>query len=510
MIYFNTSIAKLVEMAVQRGEGMLSDSGALLVYTGKYTGRSPNDKFIVETPDTTQDIWWENNQKISATQFDRLHGKMLDYLRGKDLFVFAGYAGADPKYTLPIKVINEYAWHNIFIQQLLLRPQDTKWPVPTEPYLTILATPGFTASPSIDGINSEAFILVNLSKRIILIGGTHYAGEMKKSIFSVVNYLLPKQDILPMHCSANQSSTGEATLFFGLSGTGKTALSADANRHLIGDDEHAWSQDGIFNIEGGCYAKCISLSRESEPQIWSAIKFGTVLENVIVDNEARTPNYNNQAITENTRAAYPIDHIPNSIYPGVGNHPGSIIFLTADAFGVLPPIAKLTPEQAMYYFLSGYTSKLAGTERGITEPQATFSACFGSPFLPLKPVVYANLLKDKITKHKVRVYLVNTGWQGGSYGIGERINIHYTRRMVAAAVSGGLEAVDYNLDPIFNLNIPSKCPGIPDNLLTPLASWREKADYRQTALKLASMFCANAAKTGIPPEISQTGPINNQ
>ena len=508
MIYFNTSIAKLVEMAVQRGEGMLTATGALLVYTGKYTGRSPGDKFIVGTADTDQSIWWETNQIISEQQFDNLHVKMLNYLRGKDLFIFAGYAGADPRYSVPVKVINEYAWQNLFIQQLLIRPQDTYWPVPTVPQLTILAAPGFSAAPSVDGTNSEAFILLNLSKKLILIGGTLYAGEIKKAIFSVLNFLLPKQNILSMHCSANQNRAGETALFFGLSGTGKTSLATDSDRYLIGDDEHAWSQDGIYNMEGGCYAKCINLSCLEEPQIWAAIRFGTILENVVVDNEARHPNYNSAAISENIRAAYPITHIENSIYPGIASHPATIFFLTADAFGVLPPVARLTPEQVMYYFLSGYTSKLAGTEQNISEPQATFSACFASPFLPLRPMVYANLLKAKLVSYKTRVFLVNTGWQGGSYGTGSRISINDTRRIVAAASNGSLDTVEYITDPVFKLHLPTKCPGIADQMLTPSLSWQDKDAYRQTAGKLAALFQQNAVRAEFPQEILAAGPGN--
>lgn len=506
MLYFNTPIAKLVEMALQRKEGMLTATGAFLVYTGNHTGRSPNDKFIVESIDSQDDIWWENNQKISETQFENLHRKMLDYLRGKDLFIFAGYAGADPNYSTSVKVINELAWQNIFIQQLLLRPQDTNWPVPTDHQLTILAAPSFTAEPNLDGTNSESFIIIHLRKKIILIGGTHYAGEIKKSIFSVMNYLLPKQNILSMHCSANQKPDGQVTLFFGLSGTGKTSLSADAYHNLIGDDEHGWSQTGIFNIEGGCYAKCIGLSPKQEPQIWDALKFGTILENVVIDNAERIPNYASQALTENTRAAYPMNHIHNSIYPGLGSHPKTIIFLTADAFGVFPPIAKLTSTQAIYYFLSGYTSKLAGTERGITAPQATFSTCFGAPFLPLAPIVYATLLKEKINTHNVRVFLVNTGWHGGPYGLGKRIDINYTRKLITAAIDGILDDTQYITDSIFNLHIPARCPEIPDCLLMPAESWQDKMAYEETARHLISQFHANALKTGIPKEIAITGP----
>ncbi|WP_371381408.1 phosphoenolpyruvate carboxykinase (ATP) [Sporomusa aerivorans] len=506
MIYFNTAIPKLIEMALFRREGMLTATGAFLVYTGKYTGQSPNDKYIVETADTVQDIWWENNLKMSEKQFNSLHNKMLDYLRGKDLFIFAGYAGADPRYSLPVKVINEFAWQNIVMQQLLIRAQDTCWPVPTTPQLTVLAAPSFTANPAADGTRSETFIIINPGRKLILIGGTHYAGEIKESIFSLLNYLLPKQNILPMHCSANQAANGETALFFGLSGTGKTALSTNTDRCLIGNDEHGWSQDGIFNIEGGCYVKCTRLSRKYEPEIWDAIKFGAILENVVVDNEARRPNYDSQAITENTRAAYPMDHIPNSIYPGTGSHPSTIVFMTADAFGVLPPIARLTTEQALFYFLSGYSSRPAGTETGITEPQATFSACFGSSFFPLKPGVYANLLKEKINRHKVRVFLVNTGWQGGPYSSGTRINSNNTRLLVTAALNGFLDSAEYITEPVFKLHRPLKCPGIPDDLLNPSLFWHSQTAYRENALKLAAMFHSNACQADIPPELFAAGP----
>jgi phosphoenolpyruvate carboxykinase (ATP) len=507
-MHINTAIPQLVEMSLLRNEGILTSTGALRVATGKYTGRSPNDKFVVDTPEVHQDIWWDNNKRISERAFNELYQRMLQYLKDKDLFVFNGYAGADPKYTLPVRVINEFAWQNIFVQQLFLRQNDTGWTIPHEEAFTILAAPGFTAVPNEDETTSEAFIIVNLAKKIILIGGTNYAGEIKKSIFSVMNYLMPKQNILSMHCSANKSANDAVTLFFGLSGTGKTSLSADTDRFLIGDDEHAWSDSGIFNIEGGCYAKCISLTRENEPQIWDAIRFGTIVENVVLDPQTRVVDYENEAITENTRAAYPVHFIPNSVYPGVGGHPSTIIFLTADAFGVLPPIAKLDPQQAMYYFMSGYTSKLAGTERGITEPQATFSACFGQPFLPLHPLDYANLLKDKIACHKTRVFLINTGWQGGAYGTGKRISIQFTRRMVSAAMDGYLDYVDYVTDPIFNLQVPLKCPGVPDTILQPQNTWQDRAAYQRSAEQLAAMFHKNFAKfAGMPKEVVASGPF---
>uniref|UniRef100_UPI000C259A1B phosphoenolpyruvate carboxykinase (ATP) n=1 Tax=Mycobacteroides abscessus TaxID=36809 RepID=UPI000C259A1B len=423
---FNLSVPQLVEAAVQRGEAMLTASGALRAETGKYTGRSPKDKFIVDEPSVHDDIAWGSvNQPISAAAFDKLYQDVLEYLNGKDLFVFDGFAGANETYRLPIRVINEYAWHNLFVHQLFVRPtaEELKTHVPG---FTVISAPGFEANTALHGTNSETFIIVSFSKKMVLIGGSKYAGEMKKSIFSVMNYLLPQQQVFPMHCSANVGEQGDVALFFGLSGTGKTTLSADPNRRLIGDDEHGWSDLGVFNIEGGCYAKTINLTEEKEPQIWNAIKFGSVLENVVLDEETRIPDYDNGSLTENTRAAYPVDFIPGAMIPGEAGHPKVIVFLTADAFGVLPPISKLTKEQAMYHFLSGYTSKLAGTERGVTEPEATFSTCFGAPFLPLQPSVYAEMLGEKISKHNAQVYLVNTGWSGGPYGIGKRMNLAYT------------------------------------------------------------------------------------
>ena len=510
-VHVNMAIPRLVETAVCRGEGTLTRSGAIRVTTGKYTGRSPNDKFIVDTLNVHNEIWWDNNLKISEENFEKLLDKTLAYLEDKELFVFEGFAGADRSHSLPVRIINEYAWHNVFVQQLFLRESDTGWSFPEEPGFTVLCAPGSTAVPAENGTNSEAFVIIHFERKIVLIGGTQYAGEMKKSIFSVLNYLLPQQGILSMHCSANQGSNQDVALFFGLSGTGKTSLSADPDRFLIGDDEHGWAEHGIFNFEGGCYAKCINLSHENEPQIWDAVRFGAVLENAVMDPESREVDFNSDSITENTRAAYPVHFIPNCIYPGTGAQPGTVIFLTADAFGVLPPISKLSPEQAMYYFLSGYTSKLAGTERGITEPQATFSACFGSPFLPLHPMRYANLLKEKIAQHHTRVFLINTGWQGGAYGVGKRISIQMTRRMVSAAMDGYLDYVDYETHPVFNLQIPVSCPGIPDGVLQPQSSWADPAAYHKAAVHLAGMFDKNFRKfTGIPNEVIMSGPFSQE
>jgi phosphoenolpyruvate carboxykinase (ATP) len=506
-IYRNLPVPRLVEMALARGEGALTASGALRVVTGKYTGRSPDDKFIVETPEVAGELWWQNNKKMSEKAFNGLYRKVVDHLKAKDVFVFEGSVGADAAYAIPVRVINEFAWQNLFVRHLFIR-KDIPGGREKEAGFTLIAAPGCTADPEADGTHSEAFIVINLTQRVILVGGTHYAGEMKKAIFSVSNYLLPRQGILSMHCSANKGVDNDVALFFGLSGTGKTSLSADSDRLLIGDDEHGWSDNGIFNVEGGCYAKCIRLNRENEPQIWEAIRFGSVVENVAMDDVTRELDYDNEEITENSRVAYPIEYIPNSVHPSVGGHPSTVIFLTADAFGVLPAIARLNPEQAMYYFLSGYTSKLAGTERGIVEPQATFSACFGAPFLPLPPLTYANLLREKISQHNTRVFLINTGWQGGAYGIGKRISIQYTRRMVSSAINGYLDFVDYVNHPVFNLAIPAKCPGVPDDILMPQNTWADQEAYRVSAERLAAMFHKNFVKfSGMPADVSQSGPF---
>ena len=503
----NLPINKLVEISLAKGQGTLTATGALRIATGKYTGRSPKDKFVVRDAACEQEVWWDNNTPLSEEHFEKLYAKITAYLqaKGSDIYIFEGYAGADQKYTLPVRFINELPWQNIFVQQLFLRKHDLNWPIIDKEGFTVLVAPGCKADPQTDGTNSEAFVVLHLTKKIIMIGGTSYAGEQKKSIFSVMNYLLPKQNILSMHCSANQGTQGDVALFFGLSGTGKTTLSADPNRMLIGDDEHGWTEEGIFNFEGGCYAKCINLSKENEPQIWDAIKFGTIVENVVLDERGNI-DFDSAAITENTRAAYPVQYIPNCIYPGIGQIPKTVVFLTADAFGVLPPVAKLSPEQAMYYFISGYTSKLAGTERGITEPEATFSSCFGSPFLPLHPITYANLLKEKIQAHQTAVYLINTGWQGGQYGTGKRISIKDTRSIVSAAISGALADVNYTVDPIFNLNIPTSCPNVAANILNPQNTWSDPTAYTTTAKKLAAMFIKNFEKYDTNSELAKFGP----
>lgn len=505
-VYRNLSVSKLVEEAIKRGEGVLTNNGAFNVYTGKYTGRSPNDKFIVDEPEVHEYIWWENNKPISIDKFERLYNRLTAYLQNRDLFVFDGFVGADPEYRIPIRVITEYAYQSLLARQLFIRPNEEELKNHIPEY-TLIAAPKFNSIPELDGVNSEAFIILSLTKKLIIIGGSQYGGEIKKSIFTLMNYLMPKRGVLSMHCSSNMGKDGDTALFFGLSGTGKTTLSADPQRFLIGDDEHGWSDKGIFNFEGGCYAKCINLSKEKEPQIWNAIKFGTVLENVVYDENTRELDYSSDKITENTRAAYPIDFIPGAIPGGMGGHPKAIIFLTADAFGVLPPIAKLTKEQAMYYFLSGYTSKLAGTERGITEPQATFSTCFGAPFLPLKPMVYAKMLGEKIEKHNAKVYLVNTGWSGGPYGIGSRINLTYTRAMVTAALNGSLDGVEFVKDPIFNLNIPTSCPGVPSEILNPKNTWADKEAYEKAAKNLALRFAENFKKyKDVTDDIKKSGP----
>lgn len=491
--YYNLSEEELIQKALENNEGVLTNTGAFAVETGAYTGRSPKDRFIVDTPDISEDIAWGNvNQKISETVFDKLYEKVLHHLETKEIYVFDGMAGANKTHQLAIRCVNEFAWQNLFVNRLFIRPTTEELATHNAEF-TVICAPTFKANPSVDGTQSEAFVLINFARKIVLIGGTHYAGEMKKSIFSVMNYKLPKEKVLSMHCSANVSSEGEVALFFGLSGTGKTTLSADPNRFLIGDDEHGWSESGVFNIEGGCYAKTIGLKEEKEPEIYRAITKGSVLENVIIDANGN-PDYDNSALTENTRAAYPLTHIPNAKIPSVAGHPNTIIFLTADAFGVLPPISKLSKEQAMYYFLNGYTSKLAGTERGVTEPQATFSTCFGAPFLPLQPTVYATMLGDLIDKHGVDIYLVNTGWSGGSYGVGERMNLSYTRKMVESALNGSLKDAPMRTDSIFDLEIPMTCPGVPKELLDPMQTWHDKEAYIETALELKQKFEENYRK----------------
>jgi phosphoenolpyruvate carboxykinase (ATP) len=492
-VHWNLGIAALYEEAVRRREGVISADGPLVCSTGQHTGRSPNDKFIVCEASSEQHVaWGKVNRPIDAPSFDGVLARMQASMRGKELFVQDCWAGADPAYRLPIRVITERAWHSLFARHLFIPEADPAARLAHQPEFTVIDVPSFTARASVDHTNSETFILVNFAKRLVLIGGTNYAGEIKKSIFTVMNYLLPLRDVMPMHCSANIGEAGDVALFFGLSGTGKTTLSSDVHRRLIGDDEHGWSADGVFNFEGGCYAKMIRLSQEAEPQIYATTRrFGTVLENVTCDPVTRALDLNDDRVTENTRGAYPLEFISNAVAARRGGHPATVVMLTADAFGVLPPIARLTPAAAMYHFLSGYTAKVAGTERGVTEPKATFSTCFGAPFMVWDPNVYAKLLGARIATHQARVWLVNTGWTGGPFGVGSRMKIAHTRAMINAALAGALDGVAYTTDPIFNLSVPSSCPGVPAEVLNPRTTWADKAAYDAQARKLATMFVEN-------------------
>ena len=489
-VYRNLTPAQLTERAVARGEGTLSSTGALVVTTGKYTGRSPDDRFVVDVPSIHDDIdWGKVNVPISPEKFDNIYNKMTAYLQGREIFIFDGFAGADPKYALSVRVVNELASQNMFMHQLLLRPTKEQLDA-FVPGFTIIAAPGFKCIPEVDGVHSEAAILVNFDKRMVLIAGSQYAGEIKKSVFSVMNYLLPKAGVLSMHCSANVGPDGDSALFFGLSGTGKTTLSADPNRGLIGDDEHGWSDNGIFNVEGGCYAKCINLSHENEPQIWEAIKFGSLVENVIMDPETREFDFADSSLTENTRVGYPVDYIPNCVIPGVAGHPKTVVFLTADAFGVIPPISKLDKNQAMYHFVSGYTSKLAGTERGITEPTPTFSACFGQAFLELHPTKYAEELVKKMEKSGAKAYLVNTGWNG----TGKRISIKDTRGIIDAILDGSILKAPTKKIPHFDFEVPTELPGVDPAILDPRDTYADPSEWEKKAQDLASRFIKNFAK----------------
>ncbi len=508
-IKHNLSPALLVEEAFKKGEGVLTETGAFRVTTGKFTGRSPKDRFIVKRRSIEKQIaWGPVNMPIEPDVFERLYNKVLAYLEGKDVYVFDGLAGADVQYQMQARIVNEYAHQNLFMHQLLVRPTKEKIACYV-PDIHMICAPGFKCDPELDGVNSDAAIILDLEKRIILIAGSSYCGEMKKSIFSAMNYFLPQRNVLPMHCSANMSpDDGSVALFFGLSGTGKTTLSADPARKLIGDDEHGWSDNGVFNIEGGCYAKAIRLNPEQEPEIFNAIKFGSVVENVEFFPGTRKVDFYDGTLTENTRAAYPVEYIPNAQLQGRGGIPKTVIFLTADAFGVLPPIAKLNTLQAMYHLLSGYTSKLAGTERGVTEPQATFSTCFGEPFLPLDPMVYAKMLAEKIEKYDVNVYLVNTGWVGGPYGIGNRIKLSYTRALVTAALNGELSKVEYEQHPVFKVFIPKSCPGVDAEILNPMNLWFDKDAYMKQAKMLAGKFIDNFTRFESAPNfVVQAGPV---
>ena len=502
-VYRNLEPAQLVEHALRRGEGQLSNTGALCVRTGKYTGRSPNDKFIVDSEGVHDDIaWGKINVPTTQAVFDALYEKIVAYLQNREIFVFDGFAGADTRHTKAFRIVNELASQNLFIHQLLLRPTAEQL-ADYKADFTIICVPGFKCDPQRDHTHSEAAIMIDYEKKLVLIAGSQYAGEIKKSVFSVMNYLMPKEGVFPMHCSANIGKDGDSAIFFGLSGTGKTTLSADPNRKLIGDDEHGWADESVFNFEGGCYAKCIDLTEESEPEIYRAIRFGALVENVIVDPETRRPDYADSSLTENTRVGYPVDYIPNAAIPGVCATPKTVIFLTADAYGVLPPISRLDEKQAMYYFVSGFTSKLAGTERGITSPVPTFSTCFGAPFMPLDPSVYAKMLAEKVAKSGAKVYLVNTGWNG----TGKRMKLSYTRAMVTAALNGELEKAEFVTDPYFGVAVPTSCPNVPEELMIPANTWKDKAAYEAKAKELARSFVENFKKYDkMPADVVAAGP----
>jgi phosphoenolpyruvate carboxykinase (ATP) len=508
-VYWNLSTPMLYEESIRRQECRLAEMGSMIVRTGQHTGRSPDDKFVVREPTSAEKIWWGKvNRPIEPEQFERVRRRMLAYLQGRDLFVEDCYVGADPAYRLPIRVITAQAWASLFARTLFI-PACPDQMVDHVPQFTVIQAPNFHAIPETDGTRSAVFILLNFAERVVLIGGTAYAGEIKKAIFTVLNYLLPQRGVLSMHCSANVGADGDVAIFFGLSGTGKTTLSADSSRTLIGDDEHGWSDRGVFNFEGGCYAKVINLSPEAEPEIFATTRmFGTILENVGFDRATGKIDLADDSLTENTRAAYPIAYIPNASPDGVAGHPRTIFMLTADAFGVLPPIARLDAPQAMYHFLSGYTAKVAGTERGVTEPSATFSTCFGAPFMALPPAVYAGMLGERIAEHGASVWLVNTGWTGGPAGVGHRMPIAYTRAMIRAALAGQLDDVPLQRDPTFGIDVPTSCPGVPSEVLTPRATWEKTADYDAQAAKLASMFVANFEQFAdqIPAAVREAGP----
>jgi phosphoenolpyruvate carboxykinase (ATP) len=507
-VRWNLSAAVLYEESVRRQEGQIVAAGPLACRTGQHTGRSPNDKFIVREPSSDAEIAWGTvNRPMEPAHFDALHQDLVGSLSGKDLFVLDCFAGADPAYRLPVRIINEFAWHNLFCRNLFI--DDPAAADAAAPQFTIIDSPSFKADPKRHGSNSDVMIALNFAKKLVLVAGSSYAGEMKKSIFSVLNFILPLQNVLSMHCSANIGKAGDTALFFGLSGTGKTTLSSDPDRMLIGDDEHGWSDRGVFNFEGGCYAKTIRLSEEAEPQIFATTRrFGTVLENVVVDEHTRELNLDDDRYTENTRAAYPISFIDNAVLSGQGGHPQHVVMLTADAFGVLPPISRLTSDAAMYHFLSGYTAKVAGTEKGVTEPKATFSTCFGAPFLPLQPSRYARMLGEKIARHHARVWLVNTGWTGGPHGVGKRMKIAHTRAMIRAALSGALDNVTYEKDPVFNLDIPTSCPNVPSDVLKPRTTWADGAAYDAQAARLARMFVENfrTFEQGVTADVRAAGP----
>ncbi len=508
-VHYNLGPPRLYEAALSRDEGVLAKHGPLVVRTDPHTGRSPKDRFLVrdESVDSTIN-WGPMNQPTDRATFNHLHRQMASHAEGRALFVQDLYAGWDANYRLPVRIITEKAWHSLFAHNMFVRPEGAP-PESFRPGFTVLDLCEFEADPSRDGTNSEAAIFIDLEQRLVLIGGTHYAGEIKKSIFAVLNYMLPEKGVLPMHCSANEGDDDSTAVFFGLSGTGKTTLSADASRTLIGDDEHAWSDRGVYNFEGGCYAKMIDITPESEPEIHSTTqRFGTILENVILDSESRTPDFTDDSITRNTRGSYPLHYIPNASTSGQGDHPDNILFLTYDAFGVLPPVSKLTPAQAMYHFLSGYTAKVAGTEKGVSEPKATFSACFGEPFMVRHPSVYAELLGQKIRTHNVNCWLINTGMTGGPHGTGHRVALKHTRAMVDAILSGPLDETDHSSEPVFDLSIPESVPNVPDSVLWPRETWDDQDAYDAQAQKLARMFGENfeAYADEVSPEVRQAGP----
>ena len=493
--YWNLTPAELVEHTISRGMGVIADSGALVVDTGQFRGRAPKDKFTVKDDKTANTVDWNNfNIPVEPAVFEKLYHKVLNYLSEKDIWVRDNYACAEPKYRLNIRVVNEYPWGNLFCDNMFLRPT-TEEIATMQPDWLIINAPGFPADPATDGTREANFAMIDFTKKIILIGGTGYTGEMKKGIFTVLNYWLPQeQGVLSMHCSSNVGKDGDVAVFFGLSGTGKTTLSADPNRRLIGDDEHGWTEDSVFNFEGGCYAKCVNLTKENEPQIFNAIKFGAILENIEFYPNTRNVDFANITKTENTRVSYPINYIDNIMTPSKGGLPKNIFFLTCDAFGVLPPISKLSPGQAMYQFLSGYTAKVAGTEAGVTEPQLTFSTCFGAPFLPLHPTKYAEMLGEKMRKHNVNVWLINTGWTAGPYGTGHRMKLSYTRAMITAALNGELDNVTFTAHDIFGLLMPTTCPNVPAEILNPRNTWSDKTAYDQKANNLAAQFVKNFEK----------------
>ncbi|MBI5419166.1 MAG: phosphoenolpyruvate carboxykinase (ATP) [Deltaproteobacteria bacterium] len=509
-VWWNRSTPALYEHALHRREGLLAHLGPLVVRTGEYTGRSPDDRYFVREPSSDGSIsWGKVNRPFDEGKYDALRSRLTTYFQGKELFVQDCYAGADPSFRVPIRIITEMAWHSLFARNMFLHERDKAKLDGHVPAFTVIDAPGLHASPDKDGTRSEVFILIHFGRREVLIGGTLYAGEIKKSIFTVMSYLLPPEGVLPMHCSANfGEDTNDVAILFGLSGTGKTTLSADPERTLVGDDEHGWSDKGVFNFEGGCYAKVIRLSPEAEPEIYETTRrFGTILENVAMDTTTRRLDLADDSLTENTRASYPLSHIPKAMRVGVVGHPRHIVMLAADAFGVLPPIARLSPAQAMYHFLSGYTAKVAGTERGIVQPQATFSACFGAPFMVRSPVVYSDLLGEKIARHKASVWLVNTGWNGGSYGVGSRIRLPYTRAMLRAALGGRLDSVEMKEDPVFGLLVPQACPDVPKEVLNPRTAWKDERAYDARARSLAGMFEENFAQFAgdVTPEVRAAG-----